>query len=72
MQAILLSNLEPGTDFSFTGDRSKGFPCLLLDESKVDPMIKSLYQGGKGYFWHVYKPTGSLSYSSLDRTVWIP
>lgn len=66
MYPINIKALKPGQAFSFTGDPAKGFPCVVLDSKVVDLMVKKAFNGGQGYLWHVYLPSGSISWSNPE------
>lgn len=61
------SLVAAGTPFSFTG---QALCCLALD-AEEGFKIKRSFNGGRENLWHVYAPSGTLSYCRPDQVVYI-
>lgn len=70
MFPVRLADVFPGCRFSFTGDPAKGFPCMKL-ATGTDTMIKKQCNGSRGVSWHVYIPTGTLSWTADASTTYV-
>ena len=70
MKKVSRTEVRAGQSFSITGDPVRGFPCVATD-ALVDSKIKSSRCGGQGYLWHLYTPTGSLSWSHPWSEVYV-
>ena len=68
MIAVKRSEVKPGQTFYFNENR---VPCIAMADETRDRIKKVNYGGDPSIYWHLYVPTGQLSWNRGETTVYV-
>lgn len=68
MREVMRSEVEPGQVFYCKSGTVPAPPCIALDGS-LNHRLKKAFYGGAGKAWHVYVPTGSVTWTDHHTIV---